>query len=416
MKALSPLLLFFAAYVGGSIALGDFYAIPIVVAFIATSLYALFIFRGETFSDRVMTFARGAGSENIMFMILTFALSGAFASLAKSIGSVDATINLCLHLLPTNLLLPGLFVATCLISMSIGTSVGSIVALVPLAAGLASSASGSVPLYVACIVGGAFFGDNLSFISDTTIAATRTQGIAMKEKFRANIRVALPAALIAFLIYVIIGWNTSSSATSDAPDIMRVLPYLAVLTMAVCGLDVIIVLTIGILLCIAIAMGIDGTTLPTVLSSIDGGVKTMSELILVTMLAGGLMELVRRQGGLDLLMRALTRCVHTRRTAELSIGAMTILADICTANNTIAILTVSDVAREIGDRYGVAPRRVASLLDTWSCFAQSLIPYGAQLLLAAGLAQIAPTEIICWLFYPFLLAIVTFLTTLLSKE
>ena len=405
--ALSPLLLFFICYVGGSIALGDFYAIPIIVAFVVTSLYALLIFRNDTFNNRVMAFARGAGNENIMYMVLIFILAGGFASLAKSIGAIDATVNLCLYALPTSLLLPGLFLATCLVSMSIGTSVGSIAALVPLAAGLADQTGNSVALYTACIVGGAFFGDNLSFISDTTIVATRTQGIAMHEKFKANIKIALPAALVSMIIYVVMGFGSEASHTVQSPDFIRVLPYLVVLVLAVCGINVIIVLAIGIALCTLLAMGIDGTAFTSIMQSVDGGVKGMSELIIVTLLAGGLMELIRINGGIDVVMDAIKRSVKKRRGAELSIGALVMAADFCTANNTIAILTVSSLAKEISERFNIPPRRVASLLDTWSCIAQSIIPYGAQLLIASGLAHIAPTEIISHLVYPYILAVIT---------
>lgn len=405
--ALSPLILFFICYVGGSIALHDFYAIPIIVAFVVTCLYALFIFRNDTFNNRVMAFGRGAGNENIMYMVLIFILAGGFASLAKSIGAVDATVNMCLYFLPTALLLPGLFLATCLVSMSIGTSVGSIAALVPLAAGLADQTGNSVALYTACIVGGAFFGDNLSFISDTTIVATRTQGIAMHEKFKANIRIVLPAALIAMIVYVVIGLGSNVSHTVDSPDFIRVLPYIVVLVTAICGINVIIVLAIGILLCTILAICLDGAAFTTIMQSIDGGVKGMSELIIVTLLAGGLMELIRINGGIDVLMNAIKSRVTKRRGAELSIGALVVAADICTANNTIAILTVSSLAKEISQRFNIPARRVASLLDTWSCVAQSVIPYGAQLLIASGLAAIAPTEIISHLVYPYILAIIT---------
>ncbi len=413
--ALSPLLLFFICYVGGSIALGDFYAIPIIVAFVVTCLYALFIFRNDTFHNRVMSFARGAGNENIMYMVLIFILAGGFASLAKSIGAIDATVNLCLYFLPESLLLPGLFIATCLVSMSIGTSVGAIVALVPLAAGLATQTGNCVALYTACIVGGAFFGDNLSFISDTTIVATRTQGIAMHEKFKANLKIALPAALIALIIYVVMGIGSAASHNVESPDFIRVLPYIVVLVTAVCGINVIIVLTIGIILCIALAIGLDGTAFNTVLQSIDGGVKGMSELIIVTLLAGGLMELIRINGGIDLLMNAIKQRVFSRRGAELSIGALVVAADFCTANNTIAILTVSSLAKEIAEKFKIPARRVASLLDTWSCIAQSIIPYGAQLLFASGLAQIAPTEIVSHLVYPYILAVITLGFSMMKK-
>ncbi|MCF0203296.1 MAG: Na+/H+ antiporter NhaC family protein [Bacteroidaceae bacterium] len=392
--------------------MGDFYAIPITVAFVLTCLYALFVLRKGSFSERLMQFARGAGNENIMYMILIFILAGAFASLAKGIGAIDATVELCLHFLPPSCLLPGLFLAACLVSISIGTSVGTIVALVPLAAGLATQTGSSVALYTACIVGGAFFGDNLSFISDTTIVATRSQGIDMQEKFLANIRIALPAAILSLAIYTIIGYGSAAGQDVAMPDLVLIIPYVVVLVTAAFGMNVIMVLTLGVALSVSIAAFYQSMTLAEMLKSMNEGIGGMSELIIVTMLAGGIMELVRINGGIDYLIGIINRHVRNRRWAEISIGFMTLAADFCTANNTIAILTVSPLAKDIATRFGIHPRRTASLMDTWSCFAQSVIPYGAQILMAAGLASIAPTQIIPNLIYPYILIVITIISSL----
>jgi len=409
MKALSPLLLFFVVYVGASIALGDFYAIPIIVAFLLSSLFAIIIFNKKNLNETIMKFAHGAGNENVIYMIFIFVLAGAFASLAKNIGAVDATVNLCLYFLPENLILPGLFLATCLVSMSIGTSVGSIVALVPIAAAMATQTGNNIALYTASIVGGAFFGDNLSFISDTTIVATRSLGIAMHQKFRANILIALPSAIISIIIYTFIGVSDNVQYNVELPNISLVLPYIAVIVLAILGINVIIVLLIGVLLCVGVGFFTSGIS--DVLQVINSGIIGMSELIIVTILAAGLMELIKINGGIDTIVNFVSKRIKNKLGAEISIGALVLSADFCTANNTIAILSVANIAKDISNKFGIKPQRVASLLDTWSCFAQSIIPYGAQLLLASSLANIAPTQIIGFLFYPFVLAIFTLITS-----
>ena len=415
MKALSPIILFLATYLGGSILLKDFYALPIIIAFLIASLYSIFFLKKGSLEDRLSTFSKGAGHQNIMYMVLIFIMAGAFASFAKSIGAIDATVNMCLSVLPSSFLLPALFIAACLVSMSIGTSVGTIVALAPIASGVAAQTGASIPLYTACIVGGAFFGDNLSFISDTTIMATRTQGIAMQDKFKANFRIALPAALVTVVIYTLLGAGSQAVYEAGSVNYLLVLPYLVVLLTAVWGVNVILVLTIGILVCLLLGFTVSKLPFTEMLAAMNAGVTNMSELIVVTMLAGGLMALVQNDGGIDFLMNHLKKGIKGRRGAEASIALMTLTADFCTANNTIAILTVSDLAKQISSEYGIPAKRTASLLDTWSCIAQALIPYGAQLLIAASLVAISPAQIIPYLFYPFVLAAICFGSILFRK-
>ncbi len=409
MLALSPMLVFMAVYLVGSLLAGDFYKVPLTVAFLTASAYAVCITPKLRLKDRVAIFSRGAGDENLMLMVWIFILAGAFAKAADAMGAIDATVNLTLRLLPDSMLLPGLFIAACFISLSIGTSVGTVVALTPVAVGIAEQTGSSLPLIVAIVVGGSFFGDNLSFISDTTIVATQTQGVRMNDKFKANIYLALPTALIVLVLYIILGQAVEAPSYVALPAWYKVIPYLAVLVLAVVGMNVLVVLLIGILLAGIIGMVSGSFDLMGWMGAMGEGIMGMSELIIVTLLAGGMLALIRHNGGIDWLIRVLTRRISGKRGAKLTIALLVVLADLCTANNTIALITVGPVARDIADRYGVDRRMSASLLDTFSCFAQGLIPYGAQLLMAAGLAAITPFDIIGYLYYPIILGVVALL-------
>ena len=414
MLALSPMLVFMVVYLVGSLLAGDFYKVPLTVAFLTASAYAICITPKLRLKERVAIFSRGAGDENMMLMVWIFILAGAFAQSADAMGAIDATVQLTLRLLPEGMLLPGLFLAACFISLSIGTSVGTVVALTPVAVGIAEQTGSSLPLIVAIVVGGAFFGDNLSFISDTTIVATQTQQCRMNEKFKANIYLALPAALISLAVYIGIGIGVEAPADVPLPDWYKVIPYVAVLVLAIAGLNVLAVLLIGIVLSGIIGICCGSFGLMDWMSSMGEGIMGMSELIIVTLLAGGMLALIRHGGGIDYLIRVLTRRINGPRGAKFTIALLVVLADLCTANNTIALITVGPVARDIADRYGVDRRMSASLLDTFSCFAQGLIPYGAQLLMAAGLAAISPFEIMGYLYYPILLGIVSVLGILFN--
>lgn len=400
MLALSPFLIFMVVYLVGSIIAGDFYELPLTVAFLVASAYAIAITPKIKLRERINIFSRGAGDENIMLMIWIFVLAGAFATAASKMGAIDATVNLTLRLLPASMLLPGLFLAACFISLSIGTSVGTVVALTPVAVGIAEQIGSSLAMIVALVVGGAFFGDNLSFISDTTIVATQTQGCKMNDKFKANIWLAAPAAILVLIAYIFIGQGVHVPEYLPAVEWYKVIPYVAVLVMAIIGVNVLIVLFIGILL--AGVIGILTGSFNTIgwMGAMGEGIMGMSELIIVTLLAGGMLALIRYNGGIDYLIRALTIRIQGKRGAKFTIALLVILADMCTANNTIALVTVGPMAREIADKYGIDKRLSASLLDTFSCVAQGLIPYGAQLLMAAGLAKITPFEIIGYLYYP----------------
>ena len=411
--ALSPLMLFIVLYLVTSIIAGDFYKVPITVAFMIASIYAVAITGGYTMSKRIEAFSRGAGTHNMMLMLWIFVLAGAFANSAKMMGSIDATVNLTLSIMPGNMLLAGLFLAACFISLSIGTSVGTIVALVPIAAGIASSTDVNIAMMVAIIVGGSFFGDNLSFISDTTVVATSSQGCKMSDKFRVNLFIVLPAAALILLVYVFMGADIKSPANIPEVEFVKVIPYLVVLVCAIFGMNVMAVLTLGLFLTGIIGM-LNGTyDIYGWFGSMGDGILGMSELIIITMMAGGLLECIRENGGIDFIIQKMTSHIHGKRGAEMSIGLVVSLVNVCTANNTVAIITVGNIAKQIGDRYGVDNRKCASILDTFSCCIQGVIPYGAQILMAAGLAQINPVSIIPFLYYPLAIGVSSILSIML---
>ena len=413
LVALSPLMVFIAFYLVTSIVAGDFYKIPITVAFMVASVYAVVIFNGRPLKSRIDSYSRGAATEQMMLMIWIFVLAGAFAHSAKAMGSIDATVNLTLALLPPQMILAGMFMAACFVSISIGTSVGTIAALVPIAAGIANETGTSVPMMTAIIVGGAFFGDNLSFISDTTIMATQTQGCRLSDKFRVNAFIVIPAALFVLVCYFFLGTEVSAPQHQAPVEWMKVMPYLVVLMTAIFGMNVMAVLTLGIILTGLIGLFSGSFDIYGWFSSMGEGILSMGELIIVTMMAGGMLELIRQQGGIDFIIRLLTKRVNSKRGAELSIATLVSLVDVCTANNTVAILTVGDISKRIGDRYGVDNKKCASILDTFSCTIQGLIPYGAQMLIAAGLASLNPVSILPYLYYPFVLGIIALLSIFL---
>lgn len=408
--ALSPLAVFLVTYLVSSLVAKDFYKVPVASAFLIASVYAMLITKG-TVTERIGAFSAGAGDKNVLLMIWIFIMAGAFATTAKAIGSVEATVNLTLTILPGKWLLAGLFLAACFISMSIGTSVGTVVALVPIASGIAEQSGMPLAMLTGLIVGGAFFGDNLSFISDTTIASTTTQGCSMSDKFKANIWICGPAAIVVTVIYVIIGLNHGATPEIGEIEYVKLVPYLTVIALALLGINVLIVLGIGLLLSAVIGFT-GGMTWIGFLGNVGDGIAGMGELIIVTMLSGGMLELIRRNGGIDFIIRGLTKGVKGRRGAEFSIAGLVGLSNLCTANNTIAILTTGDIARDITAKFGLDPRKTASLLDTFSCVVQGIIPYGAQLLMASGFAGISAAEIIPCLYYPFVLCAVACLSIL----
>ena len=405
-RALLPLVVFLTLYLACSLAAGDFYKMPVSVAFVAASVCAVASTRRRPLAERIERFSAGAAHSNVMTMIWIFVLAGAFAQSARAMGAVDATVALTLRLLPPDMLAAGFFLAACFVSISVGTSVGTVVALVPVASGLAVQTGIDNAWMTAVVVGGAFFGDNLSFISDTTIAATRTQGCRMRDKFLTNVRIVAPAAVLTLLVYVLTGHSHGVSGDVLLPQTIewvRVLPYIIVIVTAVMGINVMLVLLSGIAATGIVGIATGGFDFMTWCSESGAGIASMGELIIVTMMAGGMLELIRLNGGIDWIIYHLTRRISSRRGAEACIAALVCMANVCTANNTVAIITVGSIARDIAARFGVDPRKSASLLDTFSCFTQGLLPYGAQLLMAAGLASLSPLAIISRLFYPMIM-------------
>lgn len=403
--ALIPLAVFLISYLAVSLAAGDFYKMPITVAFVLSSVVAVWMSKGGGLHSRIELFCKGAANSNIMLMVMIFILAGAFAQTAKAMGAVDATVNLTLAILPGNVLAAGVFLAACVISVSVGTSVGTIVALTPVAAGLSAQTGISPALMSAVVVSGAMFGDNLSFISDTTIVATRTQGCKMSDKFKTNFSIVMPFAVLTTIIYVLIGSGAQSAfVTGDIPWI-KVLPYFIVLAAAVMGVNVMVVLLGGTVLCGLIGLLTGAFDVWGWTTSMGAGINGMGELIIVTILAGGMLEMIRCNGGLAWIIQKMTARIRSRKGAELSIAGVVSFANLCTANNTIALIMAGPIAKEIAQRFHIAPNRSASLLDIFSCFVQGIIPYGAQLLMAASLSGVSPVSIMKYLYYPYLLGV-----------
>lgn len=423
LLALSPLFLLIVLIVAFTVYSVDSShqdtSLSLTVAFMISSIYAVAISGGMPVRKRVDTYSKGAGDNNLMLMLWIYVLAGSFAASAKAMGAVDATVNLALSILPASMILPGLFLAACFISVSIGTSVGTVVALVPIAAGLAHSMDANVGMMTAIIVGGAYFGDNLSFISDTTVVATQTQNCKMSDKFKVNSMIVVPAAVLVLIAYSVMGVGLQAPTHINEVEYMKVLPYLIVLVTAIAGMNVMAVLTLGTLLCGAIGigshlLGASGSyDLFGWFSAMGNGIIGMGELIIIAMMAGGMLEIIRENGGIDFIINKITAHVNSKRGAELSIAALVSMVNICTANNTVAILTVGNISKKIGDRFGVDNRKAASILDTFSCMVQGLIPYGVQMLLAAGLANLSPMDILPYLYYPLAIGVAALLAILL---
>ena len=413
--ALLPFLIFIVIYLGAGLILQAqgvkmaFYQFPSVTAmFIA--VIAAFCMGRETLDEKFAIFARGAANENVLTMLMIYILAGAFSTVAKTMGGVEATVNLGLSVIPVQLLIAGTFVISAFLGTATGTSVGTITALVPIAVGLASESGLSVPMMLGACVGGAMFGDNLSMISDTTIAATKTQDVALKDKFRVNFFIALPAALITLGILLVIGQGEAAAMAPRTFEVVKVVPYVLVLALAIVGVNVFLTLTIGIFSAGIIGMLWGGLTVFTFAQAIWDGFTGMSEVFFLALFCGGISELIAHNGGIVWLIEKLRGMMHSGKSAQLGITALVSLADCATANNTVAIILCGGVAKDMSREFRVDPRRTASLLDVFSCVFQGIIPYGAQLLMAASLTAatydiaISPTEIVPYMWYCWILA------------
>lgn len=409
MKALSPLFVFLVLYLVTSLVAQDFYKVPITVAFLISTVYALWLTKGSA-EQRMKIFAKGAGNQQMILMLLIFILAGAFAASAKAMGAVDATVNLTLRYLPESFILPGVFLASCFISLSIGTSSGTVAALTPVAVGIAQQSGIDLALMVGLVVGGTFFGDNLSFISDTTIIATQTQGCKMNDKFKVNCSIVVPVAILMLIIYYFLGTKVSVDHAIPQVDFCKVLPYLVVIVTALYGVHVLLVLVLGLSLTGFIGIVESVYDVFGFFSAMNKGMMDMAELIIVTLLAGGMLQLIRNNGGISFIINSMTKNISSARGAEFSIAALVVLVNICTANNTVAIITTGTIANDIANKFHIDKRKSASILDTMSCFTQGLLPYGAQVLIAAGLANLNPIAIIPWLFYPMSIGIAVMLS------
>lgn len=413
---LSPILVLLGAYLLISLIVKDFYSVSMVVPFGIAIVYGLFLMKGYSWTERVNILSQGLTGNGVLYMLCIFCLAGIFATSAKNMGAVDATVAFTLKAVPATFIPAGLFLASCFISMAIGTSVGTIAALIPVVSGLASEIGTNIPWLVAIVVGGAFFGDNLSFISDTTIAATQTQGCKMNEKFKTNLLLVLPAAIIVLLIYMFSNKVSATIEPAEQIEWIKIIPYMVVIVLAICGMNVLKVLLLGILITDIVGVFTGTFTLADPFISAGDGLGTMYELLTVTMAAAGLMSVIKEIGGFDYLIQTISSGISSSKRAESAIVMLTVFTNICTANNTIAILTTGTIAKEISNKYSIAPSRVASLMDTASCFIQGVLPYGAQLLMAAGLASISPMEIIPHLYYPLLIGLMVVLSILFGTK
>ncbi|MEZ8500481.1 Na+/H+ antiporter NhaC family protein [Vibrio sp. 10N.261.49.A5] len=419
--ALIPLIVFLALFIGVGTYLSlqgvdfAFYQLPAPIAALPAVMLALLLSK-DKLNRAIEQFLGGVGHKDIIAMCMIYLLAGAFAAVAKASGGVDATVNLGLSAIPTSMILPGIFLISAFIATAMGTSMGTIAAVAPVALGIADSAGMSIPLTAGVVLSGAMFGDNLSIISDTTIAATRSQGCEMRDKFKENIRIALPAALIAIVIFA---FNSTATQVPETGPIewLKVLPYITILILAVSGMNVFVVLTIGILLAGGVSLGsVENYGMTDYAQDIYAGFGNMQEIFLLSMLIGGLSELMRRQGGLAFLTNLVSGVIrafgssHSKqangRASELGIAGLVSMVNLCTANNTVAIIVSGSVARQLAEENDVSPRRSASLLDIFSCVIQGVLPYGAQVLLLGSVFNLSPLDIVANSYYCFALAIV----------
>lgn len=419
LKALIPIGVFLIVYLVPGWLSGDFYKMPIIISFLLAALVAIWMAPGQKSKEKIELFTKGMGHPGIMMMCLIFLMAGAFANVAQEMGAVNATINIGLYYLPDKILLPGLFVIACFISLAVGTSVGTIVALTPVALGLANAIDINIAITVGAAIGGAMFGDNLSMISDTTIAATRTQNCHMKDKFRENIKLVLPAAVLSFLAYIFLpssDFNQDISLTYT--DYIKLIPYLLVLITAVAGINVFVVLGLGIVLAGGIGLSTLDFHIWSLFSSISKGMEGMAEIVIISLLVGGIVEIIRINGGIEYIIHHIGKNTKGKKGAELSIASLTGFVNIFTANNTIAILISGPIVKSITEQFGIKPKRAASIMDTSSCFVQGTLPYGAQLLAAVGLTAgaVSPFDIMTYLFYPYLMGITVLISIVFRKR
>lgn len=424
LLALLPILVFLLVFIGSGIVFHDFYAMPAVVGFLIALVVAFFQNPKRTFAQKLEDVTRNMGDENVMFMCLVFILAGAFSGSVQAAGGVDSTVNFGLSILPPSVAVAGLFVIGCFISTAMGTSVGTIAALAPIAVGISEKTGITGALCLGAVVSGAMFGDNLSMISDTTIAATRTQGCEMKDKFRENIKLVFPAAVITLILYLVLASGSDFQVTEDLSyNLFEILPYVVVLVGALAGMNVFAVLVLGTVLSLVVGVSTGNILWKDIFTVMfqgpdgKGGIQGMYDITVISIVVAGIIGLVKANGGIDWILSGIRRHVHTKKGAQLGIAALSSLVDISTANNTVAIVMAGPIAKDISGEFGISPRRTAALLDIFTSVWQGLIPYGAQLLYAcSGAAALAltPVELLPYLFYPILMGVSTVLFILLD--
>lgn len=407
---LSPLLFFLLFYLGAAFITGDFQKVPIALAFFLASIYAVLITDGLSLPDRVREYGRGAGATKVMFMIWIFLTAGVFASTAEAMGCVNETVNAILKMLPAKYLYVGLYVATCVISMATGSGIGSIVAVGPVAIGAAEAVNLDMPLVCSIVICGAMFGDNLSFISDTTVIATTSQGCQLKDKFRANIWLAAPAFIACLVIYYLLGCKIEPITIADDIQYIKIIPYFIVILLSVLGVDVFVVLLSGCVACLVMGLSMGSFDFIGWMAAANDGMESISSLVLIILMASGLLALIKKNGGIDALVSLCLKFAKGRKSAELCIALLSFFFCLCTANNTIAIISVSEIAKDLSTKFGIAPQRSASLMDTCSCVALEIVPYGTHLLVIAGMARIATATMIPTMYYAFFMALMVILS------
>ena len=416
LSALLPIGVFLVIFLGAGIIFQDFYAMPAIVAFLIALFVAFLQNRKVSFDEKVKIIAQGVGEENIITMSLIFLCAGAFSGAVTAAGGVDSTVNLGLSLIPVHFIVAGLFIISCFISVSMGTSMGTIAALAPIAVGVSDEAGFPMAICIAAVVCGAMFGDNLSMISDTTIAAVKTQGCEMKDKFKANFLIVLPAAVITIVFFWFVTRDMSYNIASGEYNLFQVIPYLVVLIGALIGINVFLVLIAGTVLSIVVGVWTGTIAVSEMFTVMGDGVTSMYDITVISIIVACIVSLVRANGGIQFILDLIKSRIRGKRGAQAGIAALALLVDLCTANNTVAIVMSGPIAKEICDEFGVEPKRSASLLDMFTSVGQGLIPYGAQLLSAATLTGLTPFDMMPYLIYPILMAVCGIGAIIISKR
>ena len=415
--ALLPIGIFLVIFLGSGIIMGDFYAMPAIVAFLVALLVAFLQNKNNSFDKKIEIIAKGVGDENIITMCLIFLCAGGFSGAVTAAGGVESTVNLGLSVLPSGIAVAGLFVIGCFISVSMGTSMGTIAALAPIAVGISEKTDYALPICLGAVMCGAMFGDNLSMLSDTTFAAVKTQGCEMKDKFKENFLIVLPAAIVTIIIFIALTWGNSYTVTEELTyNIFRVVPYVVVLVGALIGLNVFVVLISGTVLSVIIGVATGSIAFNEVFSCIGNGVTGMYDITVISIVVACIVALVKGNGGIQFVLDLIRRGIKGSRGAEIGIASLALFVDACTANNTVAIVMAGPIAKEISEEFDVSPKRAASLLDIFSSVGQGLIPYGAQLLSAATLTSLTPFDIMPYLYYPVLMAVSALIFIIFRKR